>query len=138
VGTESGAAREPLKKPPPRPALEIQPGLVAQKSIFFRQQGVERGVITASKSPCPTSPIMGSLGRMKKAKVRKGYQLYYAGKLQDADPSEIFFNSTYNLSHAEKFIQTWKLTETLIKLQNRNPDELRLDRTTLILKRIPR
>jgi hypothetical protein len=75
---------------------------------------------------------------MKKPKVRKGYELYYAGKLEDADPAEIFFKSTYKLSYAEKFVQTWKLTETLIKLQNRNPDELRLDRTTLILKRIPR
>lgn len=72
-----------------------------------------------------------------KHRVRKGYQLYYAGKLEDADPHEIFLNSTYKLSYAEKFIETWKLTETLIKLQNRSLDELRLDRTTLILKRIP-
>jgi len=71
-----------------------------------------------------------------KPKSRRTFKLYYAGKLQDADEFEIFYKSIYAMSPARKFIETWKLTETLIKLQQRNPDELRLDRTTLILKRI--
>lgn len=68
---------------------------------------------------------------------RSKYRLYFAGKLQEADEFEIFYNSVYKLSPATKFKETWKLTETLIKLQQRSSDELRLDRTTLILKRIP-
>ncbi len=70
----------------------------------------------------------------KRAGSRK-YKLYYAGKMDHADEFDIFLKSTYRLTPAQKFIETWKLTETMIKLQGRNPDELRLDRTTLILKR---
>jgi len=62
--------------------------------------------------------------------------MYYAGKLEDVDEFEIFYNSIYQMSYAKKFKETWKLTETLIKLQGRSRNELRLDRTTLILKRI--
>jgi hypothetical protein len=71
-----------------------------------------------------------------KSKSPSKFKLYYAGKLKDADEFEVFYKSIYQMSPARKFIETWKLTETLIKLQQRNPDELRLDRTTLILKRI--
>ena len=69
-------------------------------------------------------------------KKKRGLTLYYAGKLEDADEFEIFYNSIYQISPAQKFKETWKLTETMIKLQGRNPNELKLDRTTLILKRI--
>lgn len=72
---------------------------------------------------------------MKQSNGRR-FKLYYAGKMGEADEFKIFEESTYRLSMAQKFIETWKLTETMIQLQGRNPDELRLDRTTIIIKRL--
>lgn len=70
------------------------------------------------------------------AKPKNKMKLYYAGKLKEVDEFDVFYNSVYQMSPAKKFIETWKLTETLIKLQGRSRNELKLDRTTLILKRI--
>ncbi len=72
------------------------------------------------------------------AKPKQRMKLYYAGQLEKVDEFEVFYNSIYQMSPAKKFVETWKLTETLIKLQGRSRNELKLDRTTLILKRIPR
>lgn len=72
---------------------------------------------------------------MKKQRQKK-YTLYYAGPLKEVDEDEVFFKSLYKMSPAQKMIETWQLTETSILLQNKDPNELRLDRTTLILKRI--
>lgn len=63
-------------------------------------------------------------------------RLYYAGLAKDADAFDIFYQSTFQMSYAEKIIETWKLTETMIQLQQRDPNELRLDRTTLIIRKI--
>lgn len=70
--------------------------------------------------------------RDRKPKIK----LYYSGRMSEVDEFEIFYKSIYQLSKEQKFIETWKLTETMIQLQGRNPDELRLDRTTLIVKRL--
>ena len=69
-------------------------------------------------------------------KKQKKFKVYYAGKLEDLDEFELFYNSIYQMTPEQKFIETWKLTETMIKLQGRNKNELRLDRTTLVLKPI--
>jgi hypothetical protein len=74
--------------------------------------------------------------RVKKQSKKSKYKLYYSGKLSDINEFDIFYKSLYQMSKEQKFIETWKLTETMIQLQGRNPDELRLDRTTLILKRL--
>jgi hypothetical protein len=67
---------------------------------------------------------------------KEKYELYYAGKIEDLDEFEVFYNSTYRMSPEKKFIETFRLTETMLELQGRSKDELRLDRTTLVLKRI--
>jgi|688.fasta_scaffold842074_2 hypothetical protein len=72
---------------------------------------------------------------MTKNNKRK-WKLYYAGKLADLDELKLLQDTFLKMSYSQKFIETWKLTESLIELQGRNPNELRLDRTTLIVKRI--
>ena len=66
---------------------------------------------------------------------RHKFELYFAGRMDQADEDEIFFQSVSGLSPGQRFIETWRLTETMMKLKGRDLDELRLDRTTLILKR---
>lgn len=72
----------------------------------------------------------------KSSSSKKGFQLYFAGKMADLDEEELFFQSFFKLSPEVKIRETWALTELAVKLKGKDPNELRLDRTTLILKRI--
>ena len=67
---------------------------------------------------------------------RRNWKLYYAGQLNKLDDLQLLNDTFLKMSYSQKFVETWKLTESLIELQGRNPNELRLDRTTLIIKRI--
>jgi hypothetical protein len=70
--------------------------------------------------------------RIKKNKVK----LIYKGALKDLDPVTVYQQSFAKLTAEERLKAGWQMVKDVWKLKNRNPDELRFNRTVVLIKRI--
>ena len=72
----------------------------------------------------------------KKSRKAKKFKIIYSGPLDKCDDDLVFAQSFYTMTPAEKFKASWEMVVHAWKLKGKPLDELRLNRTTSVLKKI--
>ena len=72
----------------------------------------------------------------KRRKKSRKFKVIYSGPIDQCDEDLVFEQSFYRMTPAEKLKASWEMVVHVWKLKGKPLNELRLNRTTSVLKRM--